>query len=84
MALNMLKQGVPTGLDFADMDRVIEVVEYCNQLPVAPNHPYVTEAKLADRLRASSFDVSAARALAVQQERSDDFLACTSNEVFRK
>lgn len=65
MALNMLKQGVPTGLDFADMDRVIEVGEYCNQLPVAPNHPYVTEAKLADRLRASSFDVSAARALAV-------------------
>jgi 2-isopropylmalate synthase len=27
-------------LDFSDIDRIIETVEYCNQLPVHPRHPY--------------------------------------------
>lgn len=40
MALNMYTQGVDPGLDFSDIDRVIETVEYCNQLPVHPRHPY--------------------------------------------
>jgi len=40
MALNMYTQGVNPGLDFSDIDRVIETVEYCNELPVHQRHPY--------------------------------------------
>ena len=40
VALNMYTQGVDPQLDFSDIDRVIETVEYCNQLPVAARHPY--------------------------------------------
>jgi 2-isopropylmalate synthase len=40
MALNMYTQGVDPELDFSDIDRVIETVEYCNDLPVHQRHPY--------------------------------------------
>jgi 2-isopropylmalate synthase len=40
MALNMYTQGVNPQLDFSDIDRVIETVEYCNELPVHQRHPY--------------------------------------------
>ena len=40
MALNMYTQGVEPGLDFSDIDAVIETVEYCNQIPVHQRHPY--------------------------------------------
>ncbi|WP_375290006.1 2-isopropylmalate synthase [Qipengyuania sp.] len=40
MALNLYTQGIDPGLDFSDIDRAIETVEYCNQLPVHPRHPY--------------------------------------------
>jgi 2-isopropylmalate synthase len=40
VALNMYTQGLDPGLDFSDIDRIIETVEYCNGLPVHPRHPY--------------------------------------------
>ena len=40
IALNMYTQGIDPGLDFSDIDRVIETVEYCNQIPVHQRHPY--------------------------------------------
>jgi 2-isopropylmalate synthase len=40
MALNMYTQGIDPRLDFSDIDRVIETVEYCNQIPVHERHPY--------------------------------------------
>ncbi|HEV2674302.1 MAG TPA: 2-isopropylmalate synthase [Aliidongia sp.] len=40
LALNMYTQGVAPGLDFSDMQGVVKTVEYCNQLPVHPRHPY--------------------------------------------
>ncbi|MFZ1743456.1 MAG: 2-isopropylmalate synthase [Pontixanthobacter sp.] len=40
VALNMYTQGINPGLDFSDIDRVIETVEYCNQIPVHQRHPY--------------------------------------------
>ena len=40
VALNMYTQGVDPGLDFSEIDRIIETVEYCNGLPVHPRHPY--------------------------------------------
>src|SRR3546814_2568910 len=36
----MYTQGVHPHLDFSDIDEVIGVVEYCNQLPFHPRHPY--------------------------------------------
>jgi 2-isopropylmalate synthase len=41
LALNMYSQGVHPGLDFSDIDDVRRCVEFCNQLPVHPRHPYV-------------------------------------------
>ena len=40
LALNLYTQGVDPGLDFSDMETVVKTVEYCNQLPVHPRHPY--------------------------------------------
>ncbi|GAA3906192.1 2-isopropylmalate synthase [Gibbsiella dentisursi] len=40
LALNLYTQGISPGLNFSQMKRVIEVVEECNQMPVAPRHPY--------------------------------------------
>ncbi len=40
VALNMYTQGIDPKLDFSEIDRIIETVEYCNQLPVHPRHPY--------------------------------------------
>jgi len=41
LALNMFTQGVEPDLDFSDINEVMRVAEYCNQLPVHPRHPYV-------------------------------------------
>ncbi|MEO6153135.1 MAG: 2-isopropylmalate synthase, partial [Croceibacterium sp.] len=40
IALNMYTQGFDPGLDFSDIDGIIETVEFCNGLPVHPRHPY--------------------------------------------
>ena len=40
VALNMYTQGIDPALDFSDIDRIIETVEYCNQIPVHQRHPY--------------------------------------------
>ncbi|MCW0197104.1 2-isopropylmalate synthase [Sphingopyxis sp.] len=40
VALNMYTQGVDPQLDFSNIDEVIQTVEYCNNLPVHPRHPY--------------------------------------------
>ena len=40
IALNLLTQGIDPELDFSDINAVIREVEYCNQLPVHPRHPY--------------------------------------------
>ncbi len=41
LALNMFTQGVDPDLNFSDINAVMQVAEYCNQLPVHPRHPYV-------------------------------------------
>jgi 2-isopropylmalate synthase len=41
LALNMYTQGVDPGLDFSNIDAIRQCVEYCNQLPLHPRHPYV-------------------------------------------
>ena len=40
LALNMLTQGIDPHLDFSNINPIMREVEYCNQLPVHPRHPY--------------------------------------------
>jgi 2-isopropylmalate synthase len=40
IALNMLTQGIDPQLDFSNINSIMREVEYCNQLPVHPRHPY--------------------------------------------
>jgi len=43
LALNLYTQGVDPKLDFSDIYDVQRTVEFCNQLPVHPRHPYTGE-----------------------------------------
>src|SRR6202035_3812881 len=43
LALNLYSQGVDPGLTIAHINAIVETVEYCNQLPVHPRHPYAGE-----------------------------------------
>jgi 2-isopropylmalate synthase len=43
LALNLFSQGVDPGLEIRDIDDIVRTVEYCNQLPVHPRHPYAGE-----------------------------------------
>jgi len=43
VALNMYTQGVDPGLDFSDIDQIINTVTYCTNLPVHPRHAYAGE-----------------------------------------
>ncbi len=40
LALNLFSQGIDPQLDLSDIDEIRRTVEYCNQLPVHPRHPY--------------------------------------------
>lgn len=43
LALNLYTQGIPPGLDFSDLESIIDTVTQCNDLPVHPRHPYAGE-----------------------------------------
>src|SRR5579862_4315930 len=43
LALNLFSQGIDPGLEIHDIDEIVRTVEYCNQLPVHPRHPYAGE-----------------------------------------
>jgi len=43
LGLNLYTQGVDPKLDFSDIAEIVKTVEYCNQLPVHPRHPYAGE-----------------------------------------
>ncbi|KAG8716442.1 hypothetical protein FRC11_008591 [Ceratobasidium sp. 423] len=43
LALNQYSQGVSPGLDFSDLQGVIDIVTACTELPVHPRHPYAGE-----------------------------------------
>ena len=40
LGLNLFSQGIDPMINFADIDEIRRTVEYCNQLPVHPRHPY--------------------------------------------
>ena len=70
VALNMYTQGVDPGLDFSDIDEVIKTVEYCNQLPVHPRHPYAGE--LVFTAFSGSHQDAIKKGFAAQEARNDD------------
>jgi 2-isopropylmalate synthase len=43
LGLNLHSQGIDPMIDFSDIDEIRRTVEYCNQLPVHPRHPYAGE-----------------------------------------
>ncbi len=43
LALNLFSQGVDPAIEVADISEIVRTVEYCNQLPVHPRHPYAGE-----------------------------------------
>ncbi len=43
LALNMYTQGLDTGLDFSDVNTVLDVVERCTDMKTHERHPYVGE-----------------------------------------
>jgi 2-isopropylmalate synthase len=40
LALNLYTQGIHPNVDFSDINKVIDVVENCNKIPVHPRAPY--------------------------------------------
>ena len=40
LGLNLFTQGIDPQLDFSDINKTMREVEYCNQIPVHPRHPY--------------------------------------------
>lgn len=69
LALNMYTQGVDPGLDFSNIDEVIQTVEYCNQLPVHPRHPYAGD--LVFTAFSGSHQDAIKKGFAVQAARND-------------
>ena len=73
VALNLYTQGISPGLDFSDIDEVIQTVEYCNQLPVAERHPYGGE--LVFTAFSGSHQDAIKKGFAAQETRNDQLWA---------
>jgi 2-isopropylmalate synthase len=71
LALNMYTQGVDPGLDFSNIDEVIQTVEYCNALPVHPRHPYAGD--LVFTAFSGSHQDAIKKGFAAQEARNDEF-----------
>ncbi len=71
VALNMYTQGINPELDFSNIDQVIQTVEYCNQLPVHPRHPYAGE--LVFTAFSGSHQDAIKKGFAAQEKRNDEF-----------
>lgn len=73
VGMNLYTQGVDPGLDFSDIDEVIQTVEYCNQLPVHPRHPYGGD--LVFTAFSGSHQDAIKKGFAAQKTRNDEFWA---------
>ncbi|MDR0587740.1 MAG: 2-isopropylmalate synthase [Burkholderiales bacterium] len=40
LGLNLYTHGIDPKIDFSEMNEIVRAVEYCNQIPVHPRHPY--------------------------------------------
>ena len=73
MGLNLYTQGVDPGIDFSDIDEVIQTVEYCNQLKVPERHPYGGE--LVFTAFSGSHQDAIKKGFAAQEKRNDQLWA---------
>jgi 2-isopropylmalate synthase len=71
LALNLFSQGVDPGLAISDIDEIIRTVEYCNQLPVHPRHPYAGE--LVFTAFSGSHQDAIKKGFEALEKRNDDF-----------
>jgi 2-isopropylmalate synthase len=71
LALNLFSQGVDPGLAINDIDDIIRTVEYCNQLPVHPRHPYAGE--LVFTAFSGSHQDAIKKGFEALEKRNDDF-----------
>ena len=70
VALNLYTQGVAPGLDFSNIEEVVQTVTYCNQLPVHPRHPYAGE--LVFTAFSGSHQDAIKKGFAAQEQRNDE------------
>lgn len=73
VGMNLYTQGVDPQLDFSDIDEVIQTVEYCNQLPVHPRHPYGGD--LVFTAFSGSHQDAIKKGFAAQEKRNDELWA---------
>jgi 2-isopropylmalate synthase len=71
VGLNLYTQGVDPGLDFSDIDEVIKTVEYCNNIPVHPRHPYAGD--LVFTAFSGSHQDAIKKGFAAQDTRNDEY-----------
>jgi len=70
LAINLMTQGVDPGLTIHDIDAVVETVEYCNQLPVHPRHPWA--GTLVYTAFSGSHQDAIKKGFAALEKRNDD------------
>ncbi|ALM51739.1 2-isopropylmalate synthase [Halomonas huangheensis] len=73
LAMNLYTQGVHPGLDFSNITPIMREVEYCNQLPVHPRHPYVGD--LVFTAFSGSHQDAIKKGMAVRKDSPDDVWA---------
>ncbi len=71
LAMNLYTQGVSPGLDFSNVRDLVETVEYCTQMPVAPRHPYAGD--LVFTAFSGSHQDAIRKGFAAQEKRNDTF-----------
>ncbi|HLS69414.1 MAG TPA: 2-isopropylmalate synthase, partial [Kiloniellales bacterium] len=71
LALNLYSQGVHPGLDFSDIQSVVETVEYCNDIPVHPRHPYA--GNLVFTAFSGSHQDAIKKGFADREKQNDDY-----------
>ncbi len=71
LALNLFSQGIDPALEINDIDELVRTVEYCNQLPVHPRHPYAGE--LVYTAFSGSHQDAIKKGFDALEKRNDDF-----------
>jgi 2-isopropylmalate synthase len=70
VALNLYTQGIHPGLDFSNMEEIVQTATYCNQLPVHPRHPYAGD--LVFTAFSGSHQDAIKKGFAAQEQRNDE------------
>ncbi|MFD1612117.1 2-isopropylmalate synthase [Sphingomonas tabacisoli] len=70
VALNMYTQGVDPGLDFSNIDEIVNTVEYCTNIKTHPRQPYAGE--LVFTAFSGSHQDAIKKGFAAQAQRNDE------------